>query len=221
MYIYYRIRSHYGYGYVFPKTSHLNVGVGFKLDYYLLNLRGEHYAHHQAFVDDLKSKRLLTGESNRANFRAFPLPISGPLARTYADRVLLAGDAGGFVNALTAEGIYYAMVSGELAAKAATDAMPAIRAGNFASAQLRRYEAAWKHEIGDELRNSVRLQKLLLADPTRIDRIVRAASRHPVLADLLARYATGAISHVQFRRSMLRRALPVYVREKTRRLLYG
>ena len=218
MYIYYRIRSHYGYGYVFPKTSHLNVGVGFKLDYYLSNLRGEHYAHHQAFVDDLKSKHLLTGQSNRAKFRAFPLPISGPLARTYADQVLLAGDAGGFVNALTAEGIYYAMVSGELAAHAALDA---IRARNFGSAQLRSYESAWKREIGDELANSVRLQKLLLADPARIDRIVRAASRHAVLADLLARYATGAISHVHFRRSMMRRALPVYVLEKTRRLFHG
>jgi geranylgeranyl reductase family protein len=218
MYIYYRIRSHYGYGYVFPKTNHLNVGVGFKLDYYLSNLRGEHYAHHQAFVDHLKSKQLLMGQSNRANFRAFPLPISGPLARTYADRVLLAGDAGGFVNALTAEGIYYAMVSGELAARAAMDA---IRAGNFASAQLRGYEAAWKREIGDDLANSVRLQKLLLADPTRIDRIVRAASRHAVLADLLARFATGALTHAQFKRSMLRRAFPLYVREKTRRLLHG
>ncbi len=216
MYIYYRIRSHYGYGYVFPKTSHLNVGVGFKLDYYLSNLRGEHYAHHQAFVDDLKSKQLLTGQSNRANFRAFPLPISGPLARTYADRVLLSGDAGGFVNALTAEGIYYAMVTGELAARAAIDA---IRARNFASAQLRGYQQAWKREIGDELMHSVRLQKLLLADPARIDRVVRAASRHPALADLLARYATGALTHAQFKRSMLFRALPVYVREKTRSLL--
>ena len=215
MYIYYRIRSHYGYGYVFPKASHLNVGVGFKLDYYLANLRGEHYAHHQAFVDDLKSKQLLTGQSNRANFRAFPLPISGPLARTYADRVLLAGDAGGFVNALTAEGIYYAMVTGEVAARAAIDA---IRTGNFG---LSRYQSAWKREIGDELANSVRLQKMLLADPTRIDRIVRAASRHPVLADLLARYATGALTHAQFKRSMLRRALPVYLREKTRQLVFG
>jgi geranylgeranyl reductase family protein len=218
MYIYYRIRSHYGYGYVFPKATHLNVGVGFKLDYYLSNLRGEHYAHHQAFVDDLKSKHLLTGQSNRANFRAFPLPISGPLWRTYADRTLLAGDAGGFVNALTAEGIYYAMITGELAARAAIDA---IRAGNFTSAQLRVYEAVWKREIGDELAHSVRLQKLLLADPTRIDRIVRAASRHAVLADLLARYATGALTHAQFKGSMLRRALPVYVREKARRLFRG
>jgi flavin-dependent dehydrogenase len=218
MYIYYRIRSHHGYGYVFPKTSHLNVGVGFKLDYYLSNLRGEHYAHHQAFVDDLKSKHLLTGRSNRANFKAFPLPISGPLARTYADRVLLAGDAGGFVNALTAEGIYYAMVTGELAARAAIDA---IRAGDFASTQLRGYEPAWKREIGDELANSVRLQKLLLADPARIDRIVRAASRHAVLADLLARFATGALTRAQFKRSMLRRALPVYVREKARSFFHA
>lgn len=218
MYIYYRIRSHYGYGYLFPKASHLNVGVGFKLDYYLSNLRGEHYAHHQAFVDDLKSKQLLTGQSNRANFRAFPLPISGPLARTYADRVLLSGDAGGFVNALTAEGIYYAMVTGELAARAAIDA---IQAGNFASAQLRGYQQAWKREIGDELGHSVRLQKLLLADPARIDRVVRAASHHKALADLLARYATGALTHAQFKRSMLFRALPVYVREKTRSLLHA
>jgi geranylgeranyl reductase family protein len=218
MYIYYRIRSHYGYGYVFPKASHLNVGVGFKLDYYLANLRGGHYAHHQAFVDDLKSKHLLAGQSNRANFRAFPLPIAGPLARTFADRVLLTGDAGGFVNALTAEGIYYAMVTGELAARAAIDA---IRAATFASAELHVYERAWKREIGDELTNSVRLQKLLLADPARIDRIVRAASRHPVLADLLARFATGAITHAQFKRGMLRRALPVYVREKTRSLFHA
>ncbi len=209
MYIYYRIRSHYGYGYVFPKTDHLNVGVGFKLDYYLANLRGEHYSHHRSFVEDMKSKHVLEGQSNRANFRAFPLPISGPLARTYADRVLLAGDAGGFVNALTAEGIYYAMVSGELAARAAIEG------------QLSGYERAWKGEIGDELAHSVRLQKLLLADPTRIDRIVRAASRNAPLAEILAHYATGAITHARFRSSMIRRALPIYMREKARQVFHA
>ena len=46
-------------------------------------------------------------------------------------------------------------------------------------------------------------------------------SRHPALADLLARYATGALTHAQFKRSMLFRALPVYVREKTRSLLHA
>ncbi len=218
MYIYYRIRSHYGYGYVFPKTSHVNLGVGFKLDYYLSKLRGEHYTHHSKFVDGLASKQLVHGRSNRGNFRAFPLPISGPLARTYSDRILVSGDAGGFVNALTAEGIYYAMVSGEHAARTA---IAAVKAGDFTSRPLGRYQQSWKQEVGVELEKSVRFQKLLLSDSNRVDRVVRAAGRNPVLADLLARYATGALAHDQFKRALIRRALPMYVREKARELVFG
>ena len=218
MYIYYRIRSHYGYGYVFPKTSHVNLGVGFKLDYYLSKLRGEHYAHHSSFIGDLASKQLVAGKSNRGNFRAFPLPISGPLARTYAERVLLSGDAGGFVNALTAEGIYFAMVSG---AHAAQIAIAAVKAGDFKSRTLARYQQSWKQEVGLELDKSVRFQKLLLSDSSRIDRVVKAAGRNPMLADLLARYATGSLAHDQFKRALIRRALPMYVREKARELVFG
>ena len=188
IFIYYRIRSHYGYGYVFPKAGHINVGVGFKLDYYLSRVRGGHYPQHKAFVDDLAKKQLLTGESNRSNFRAFPLPISGPLRRTSGHRVLLSGDAGGFVHALTAEGIYYAMVSGEHAARTAIDA---VRQNQFGAKQLSAYERAWGGEIGLDLRRSVSLQKLLLGDPNRVDRIVRAASRNPHLAELFGPVCHG------------------------------
>jgi geranylgeranyl reductase family protein len=210
MYIYYRIRSHYGYGYVFPKASHVNLGVGFKLDYYLSKLRGEHYAHHSSFIDGLVSNGLVAGRSNRVNFRAFPLPISGPLGRTYSDRILVSGDAGGFVNALTAEGIYYAMLSGDHAARTAIEA---VKANDFTEHALSRYQESWKQEAGVELEKSVRFQKLLLSDSKRIDRIVRAAGRNPTLADLLARYATGSLAHAEFKRALIRRALPIYIRE--------
>jgi len=213
MYVYYRIQGQYGYGYVFPKSNHVNLGIGFKLDYYLSHLRGRQYPYHSAFVDELTKKRLVAGRSNRANFRAFPLPISGPIARTFTDRALLAGDAGGFVNAFTAEGIYYAMVSGDHAARTA---IQALRANDLSAARLRAYEQSWKSEIGMELAKSVHIQRLLMADATRVDRIVRAASRNPVLADTLARYATGALSHAEFKRLLLRRAFPMYVREKLR-----
>jgi geranylgeranyl reductase family protein len=216
MCIYYRIQGQYGYGYIFPKAQHLNLGVGFKLDYYLSELRGRQYSFHLAFVEELTSKGVIAGKSNRANFRAFPLPIGGPLARTSTDRVLLAGDAGGFVNAFTAEGIYYAMVSGELAARSAIDA---VKIDDFGRDQLSNYERAWGREIGDELRKSVHIQRLLLADPGRVDRIVLAASRNPALADLLARYATGASTHSEFKRRLLMRAFPIYVREKWKALL--
>ncbi len=215
MYIYYRIQGQYGYGYIFPKATHVNLGVGFKLDYYLAELRGRHYSYHRAFVEEQASKGLLDGQSNRANFRAFPLPISGPIERTFADRAMVAGDAGGFVNAFTAEGIYYAMVSGEHAGRAAVEA---VRRGRFDSAQLESYQHAWKREVGEELEKSVDIQRLLLRDPSRVDRIVRAARRNPALADLLARYATGAMTHAQFKRSLVFRALPLYVREKASRL---
>jgi len=215
MYVYYRIQGQYGYGYVFPKEQHVNLGVGFKLDYYLSQLRGRHYSYHQSFTEELKFKGLLQGESNKKHFRAFPLPICGPLERSYADRALLAGDAGGFVNAFTAEGIYYAMVSGEHAGGAAAKA---IRAGRFDGARLREYQLSWQREIGLELSKSVQIQRLLLADASRVDRIVRAAGRNPALADALARYATGALNHRQFKHALLARALPLYLREKARAL---
>ena len=211
MHVYYRIQGQYGYGYLFPKAQHVNLGVGFKLDYYLSALRGRHYSYHQTFVNELKSRKLVEGRSNAENFRAFPLPITGPLARTYCDRVLVAGDAGGFVNAFTAEGIYYAMVSGEHAGRAAAEA---VRAKRFDVSRLRQYERLWTREVGLELRKSVKIQRLLMADGTRVDRIVRAASRNPALAEALARYATGSLSHPQFKRALIARALPLYLSEK-------
>jgi geranylgeranyl reductase family protein len=215
MYVYYGYQGQYGYSYVFPKMNHVNLGIGCKVDHYLAGMRGEQYSHHRAFVDGLITKGLLTGASNRANFRAFPLPISGPLPRTYCDRTLLCGDAGGFVNAFTAEGIYYAMVTGEHAARTALEA---IRANDTSSNRLRRYQQSWKKEIGQELSKSVAIQRLLLADLGRVDRIVKAAAQNPTLAALLARYATGALPYAQFKRSLFLRALPLYVREKARAL---
>lgn len=213
MYVYYGYQGQYGYGYVFPKTNHVNLGIGCKLDQYLSTMRGEQYAHHREFVDGLIMKRLLAGASDRGNFRAFPLPISGPLPRTYSDRVLLCGDAGGFVNAFTAEGIYYAMVTGQHAAETAIDA---IRAKDANSKRLSAYEQAWKREIGQDLSKSVSIQRLLLSDLTRVNRIVKAAAHNRALAGLLAHYATGALGYQQFKTSLVFRALPLYVREKTR-----
>jgi len=218
IYLYYRLKGQYGYGYIFPKTQHVNLGVGFKLDYYLSQLRGKHYSYHQAFVDELKFKGLVDGESSEKHFRAFPLPISGPLKRTYEDRVLLAGDAGGFVNAFTAEGIYYAMVSGEHAGRAAVEA---VRAGEFESSRLRAYELAWKSEIGLDLAKSVRIHRLLMGDVRWVDRIARAGTRNPKLVDALARYALGALTHRQFKRELWVHALPLYLREKALALVSG
>jgi geranylgeranyl reductase family protein len=68
------------------------------------------------------------------------LPL-GSLRRTYADRVLAVGDAAGLVKPTTGGGIYYSVVSGEIAASVldtqlAQDALSA--------SALRDYERRWR-----------------------------------------------------------------------------
>src|SRR5207237_587023 len=107
-------------------------------------------------------------DSVRRNFTPFLIPIGGPVRRPGRGRVLLAGDAGGFVNGFTAEGIYYAMVTGELAGRAILDA-------GGADHLARRYQRACDYEIGAELRDSILIQKYLFADRRRMTHMIRNA----------------------------------------------
>ena len=213
MYVYYGVQGHYGYRWIFPKCDHINLGVGFQLDYYRNKLDGAPYEHHLSFIKQLAAEQVVHGTPDPATFHAFPLPITGPAPSTYADRVMLCGDAGGFVNAFTAEGIYYAMVSGECAAKVALEA---VGSRDSTAHYLRRYEEIWKAEIGLELQKSVSIQRALLSDTSRIDRIVKAARRDKGLAHLLTRYATGGISYPAFLRSLIPHAFPRHLWEKAK-----
>ncbi len=80
--------------------------------------------------------------------RRWGIPLK-PIPRTYGDRVLVAGDAAGLAKPTTGGGIYYALLSGEMAAETAAEA---LAAGDFRARQLRRYERRWKKVIGRELR---------------------------------------------------------------------
>ena len=208
IYLFLTLTQTFGYGYIFPKTEHLNLGFGCKLDWYLQALRGKGKEHHAGWVDVLKSKGDVTGETNRDGYKAFPIPVSGPLPRTYTDRVLLAGDAGGFVNAFTAEGIYYAMVSGSLAA---VTALQCIRNQRYDRSQLAPYERNWQREIGDDLRHSVEIQHRLFNGSGRMDSLVRNASSDPELLRLIIGYSMGAAKYEELRSHMMRSTVPTWV----------
>ena len=144
---------------------------------------------------------MMEGESQRAHFTPHHIPIGGPVRTTAKGRVLLAGDAGGFVNGFSAEGIYYAMVSGDLAAAAIVRATT-HRVVDPAAAR-RAYVRAWRHEIGGELRDSVLIQKYLLHSPPRMDRVVRGARVRPEFSEILVDYASGRLSYRAARRRLL------------------
>jgi geranylgeranyl reductase family protein len=209
MYVYYGYGGAYGYGYLFPKVSHVNVGVGYFLEYYKRDVSQKPYLQHLEFLDHLKATAVLSGQSQRENFHAYVLPVAGPLERISRDRILLAGDAAGFVNGFTAEGIYYAMVSGE---HAGLTALAAVRSRNVTAEFLRRHDRACEAEIGHELRKSITLQKRLFVNPALIDSVVRFAKRNAAARNLLARFGVGEISYEELKWRTIKEALPGYLR---------
>lgn len=203
-----------GYAYIFPKRDHVNVGIGYVLDHFRRDVQRRPYDLQQQFVDDLRRRGIVEGRSVRDNFTPFIIPVGGPLKRPGAGRVLLAGDAGGFVNGFTAEGIYYAMVTGEQAARAVLDVRPERVSARLAA----RYRKACAAEIGAELRDSVRVQRHLFADRRRIARVITAARDNPRLTRLVLDYAMGRRTYAEVRRRVLMAAPWVGVRLFFRRV---
>jgi flavin-dependent dehydrogenase len=201
MSVFYGYGGAHGYAYIFPKKAHLNVGIGYLLPYFDAQVGVAPYDIQRSFVGDLVQRGLAHGESRRAHFTPFLIPIGGPLKTTARGRVLLAGDAGGFVNGFSAEGIYYAMVTGDLAARALLEA----RTGSEIdpARARRRYVRAWRKEIGAELRDSVLIQKYLFHVPERMDRVVGAANARPEFSEILVDYASGRLSYGAARRRLL------------------
>ena len=104
----------WGYGWVFPKAAGLTIGVG---GVHSLNpdLRGRLAAY-------LTQKGL---DPARYRVKGQFLPFGDPRPAPGRGRALLAGDAAGFVDPITGEGIGYAIESGAAAARAVAEALAA------------------------------------------------------------------------------------------------
>jgi geranylgeranyl reductase family protein len=102
-----------GYGWIFPRRETVSVGVGARMS--RVSNIGE---THRKFVADLRSGGLLPdgGETREPRSGLLPAGAALKLKKVAAGRVLLVGDAGGFVAAASGEGIYPGMWSGQLAA---------------------------------------------------------------------------------------------------------
>src|SRR5207247_5267967 len=82
---------------------------------------------------------LAGGQMVRYGAKALPEGGWYTIPRVYADGVLIAGDAGGFLNSMRLKGIHLAMRTGMLAAEAAFDA---VTHDDVSAMRLRGYEAA-------------------------------------------------------------------------------
>ncbi|MFQ5600990.1 MAG: NAD(P)/FAD-dependent oxidoreductase [Candidatus Krumholzibacteriia bacterium] len=126
----------HGYAWVLPKRSHLSVGI--------LSMRRGRLDLRRLLEGHLQGLGIPTGLGMECHGALVPVaPRSGPFAR---GRVLLTGDAAGFVDPLTCEGISGAIRSGRLAAQALCE-------GKLDPGRVREtYDARIREEILPELR---------------------------------------------------------------------
>ncbi len=138
-----------GYGYIFPKKRHINIGYGAvtpeKLPYRDILLKYIDHCETHNYVPKFKEKRIVGAQ----------YPVRGPLKNFVGNRVLLLGDAAGFVNPLNGEGIHYAMYSGDIAAETLEDA---FKVRDFSRQYLALYQKRCMKAFGNYLKSCVGLQ---------------------------------------------------------------
>jgi flavin-dependent dehydrogenase len=97
-----------GYAWVFPKREHLSVGLlSTRRRSPDLQTKLQEYLRHLGIVEIQKCER-----------HGYLIPIAHRRGKLANDRVLLVGDAAGLTDPVTAEGISYAIISGQMAARA-------------------------------------------------------------------------------------------------------
>ena len=107
-----------GYGWVFPlSNSSANVGVGF----FRAGLTARWMPKTARTVFDTFTQtpplqKILTGAHQVGPIKGYPLRLDFARSPTFAERILLVGEAAGLVNPVTGEGIDYALESGKMAA---------------------------------------------------------------------------------------------------------
>jgi len=116
------------------------------------------------------------------------IPIGGR-RRTYADNLLLIGDAACQVKPVSGGGLQPAMRSSYCLAETVNEAFDS---GDMSERSLSAYERRWKREVGKELRNGYRLRRMYTSmNDTELDRILSVAQRSSVKETLNG----GSIDH--------------------------
>lgn len=195
-----------GYAWIFPKKDHLNIGLGCARSKLKSNIRELYGGYIQKFKED----GIIPDDIEVERPKIWGVPIR-PLRKIYGDRVVLCGDAAGFANPISGEGIYYAMRSGEFAANTISDA---LRIDDTSEKMLAAYQDACQREFGNRLMkysSLLRLSMLLPAGATErtVNATIELASKDETMMRLLTGVFVGSLDSRHIRKIIPRILLRV------------
>src|ERR1700704_1909561 len=177
-----------GYAWVFPKGPGVaNVGLG------LVALKADGRNARQ-YLDDWIARRYPRGSKTGCTVGG--VIVHTTIKQTYADGVLVAGDAAHMVNPLSGGGIVNAMKAGRLAGRVAS---VAIRAGDTRASRPSAYHAGWMQLLGDDHLKYYRLKRALEGcDDRFFNSLARTANAIPSEKRTLGRiFAHALVRHPQ------------------------
>ncbi len=176
-----------GYGWVFPKGDHANLGVGGWL------AEGRRLRDHLARL--AREHRL--APSVLSGVRGHRLPMREPGAPARCGRTLLVGDAAGLVDPLSGDGIYEAFVSAKLAAQAILAGRPEEYEAALRAVLDRHASASWAAKRVADRYPSACLWALRAPGVFEsVAGLLRGDLRHPSEARRLARPPLRALARL-------------------------
>ncbi|MGH9899295.1 MAG: NAD(P)/FAD-dependent oxidoreductase, partial [Pyrinomonadaceae bacterium] len=200
-----------GYAWAFPRLDHVSFGIATPqgtfdhkaLDIMLWEFMIDYYdGQHRTAAERAKIEQRL-----RVSVDTYAARIPGLSAetldrrRTVGDNWALLGDAAGFADPVTGEGIYYALRSAELLAS------------SFVSGNLLNYEESWRSDFGLELRRAAQIRDRFYGNffgRPFTSRMIQFSRLHRGIRKTMLELVTGAQGYLGLKRKLARRAVWPY-----------
>ena len=172
-----------GYAWIFPKAVGVaNVGLG------LVALKTDG-RNAREYLDAWIARRFPNGA--RTGYTVGGVIVHTTIKKTYADGVMIAGDAAHMINPLSGGGITNAMKAGRLAG---CTAAAAIREGDTSHRRLARYHQAWMALLGEDHLKYYRIKQALESvDDDAFNKLARTVNTIPAGKRTIGRVFTHAL----------------------------
>ncbi|MGH9943025.1 MAG: NAD(P)/FAD-dependent oxidoreductase [Pyrinomonadaceae bacterium] len=210
-----------GYAWAFPRLDHISFGIATaqntfdhqRLDQLLWNFMVNYYGKAGRTNTSLWTRAEDThgGQSDadveeglRASVEKYAARIPGLAPETWKRRRAcgkdwaLLGDAAGFADPITGEGIYYALRSAELFAEAYLDG------------SLESYEESWRADFGRELWRAARMRRRFYGQfggAPFTEQMVRLGRIHAGIRRTLSELVAGDQGYLDLKHTLMRRFL--------------
>lgn len=204
-----------GYAWAFPRPDHISFGIATTQDAFehepLDELLWQFMIGYYEQCDGKKAKfwnnghatpdRARIEEHLRATAERYAARIPGLAAKTWDSRKVsgndwaLLGDAAGFADPVTGEGIYYALRSAELFAEA------------YLSGVAHEYENRWREDFGAELRRAAEMRRRFYGNfwgAPFTERMIDFARGHRGVKRVLGDLVAGEQGYVDLKRKLLK-----------------